>query len=161
MTPKNKSKKVAASASKRKGKALKKKTQTVEATSETEWTTGDEEEPSLRHMVENMGALLTILTSKMQDMEQRHGPQKTVAPSHTFYAGPPATTSSQETEGQASLPMHTPPVMRAHPKVADEVHVQVAQRLNAAPALFPLTDEDTESDDEDHTHLRRRKAMKW
>ena len=160
MPPKSKSKKAATSASKRKGKALKKKAQTVEATSETEWTTGDEEEPSLRHMVENLGALLTTLTSKMQDMEQRCDPRETAAVAHTLYAGPTATTSSQEAEGQAALPMHALPVMRAHPDVADEVCVQVAQRINAAPALFPLTDEYTESDNEDHTRRGRWKAMK-
>ena len=93
-------------------------------------------------------------------MEQRCDTQETAAVAHTLYAGPTATTSSQEADSQAFLPTHAPPVMRAHPDVADEVHVQVAQRLHAAPALFPLTDEDTESDDEDHMRRCRWKAMK-
>ena len=129
----------------------------AEATSETDWMTGDEEEPSLRHMVENMGALLTMLTLKMQHMEQRANPQEMTAASHTLYAGPAATTSSQEAEAQASLPMHAPPEMSSHPDVSDEVRVQVARRLNTTPPLFPLMDEDTDSDDEDRTRRGRRK----
>ena len=105
MLPKNKSKKVAASTSKRKGKALKKKTQPMDVPTNTDWTMGDDDdddEPSLRHMVKNMGTLLSTLTSKVEYTEQRCGPPETIAASHMLYSALPATSSSQETEAQPS-----------------------------------------------------------
>ena len=60
MPPQNKTQKVATSDSKKKGEALKRKTQPLDVLSNTEWTVGDEKEPSRRYMVENMDTLLSI-----------------------------------------------------------------------------------------------------
>ena len=50
---------------KNKGKALKRKTQPLPVQSDTEKTTRDEDEHSPRHMMNNMGALLSTVTTKM------------------------------------------------------------------------------------------------
>ena len=98
MPPQTKSKRAATAASKHKGKSLQKKARVTEEKKETEWTTGDEEEPSLRKVVENMGSLLTTLTHKMQQLEQRPEVEESTAATHNLYAGAVASTSTQETD---------------------------------------------------------------
>ena len=154
MPPKTKSKKTATAASKRKGKALQKRARVAEANSEMEWTTGDEEEPLLRHMVENMGSLVTALMHKMQHVEQRAESEETTAASHILHAGAAASTSTQEAEAQAPVPTQPLPEASAHPDVSDEVRAQVARHLNTAPMMFPLTEDDSDSDDEERTWQR-------
>ena len=108
MPPKTTSKRAVTAASKRKGKALQKKPRVAEDNSETEWTTGDEEEPSLRKMVENMGSLLTTLTHRMQHLEQRPEAEETSAATHNLYAGAVASTATQEAEARAPVPTQSP-----------------------------------------------------
>ena len=160
MPPKTKSKKPATAASKRKGKALQKRARVAEANSETEWTTGDEEEPSLRRMVENMGSLLTTLMHKMQHLEQQAELEEMTTAAHNLYAGAVASTFTREAEAQAPVPTQPPPEANAHPDVSDEVRAQVAIRLNTAPMMFPLTDDDSDIDDEERTWRHRRRGMK-
>ena len=130
MPPKTKSKRAATAASKRKGKSLQKKARVTEDNSETEWTTGDEEEPSLRKMVENMGSLLTSLTHKMQQLEQWPETDEATAATHNLYAGALASTSTQETDTRAPAPTHPPPEVASLPDVSDEARAQVVRRLN-------------------------------
>ena len=67
------------------------------------------------------------------------GPQETVTASHTLYSALPATSSSQEKEGQAPQPMLAPPMMRAFPDMPDDVRAQVAsacrEHLHSSPWL--------------------------
>ena len=46
------------------------------------------------------------------------------------------------------------------PDMGNEVRAQVARRLHAAPVLFPLTEEETDTDDEDHAVRTKRKGFK-
>ena len=98
MPPKTKSKKAVTAASRQKGKSLQKKAKATEENSETDWTTGDEDEPSLRKVMENMGSLLTSLTHKMQQLQQRPEMEEATTATHNLYAGAVASTSAQETD---------------------------------------------------------------
>ena len=160
MPPKTKSKKAATAASKWKGNALQKKARVAEDNSETEWMTGDEEEPSLRKMVENMGSMLTTLMHKMQQLEQRPETEEMSAATHNLYAGAVASTSTQEAQAQAPVHTQPPPEASSHPDVSDEVRVQVARHLNTAPMMFPLTDDDSDTNDEERAQRRRHRVMK-
>ena len=96
MPPKNKTRKVATTVTKKMGKALKRKSQPLNVQSDTEWTTGDDEEPSLRLMMTNMGALLSTLNTRMESFERRKDHMEGAAVSHTVYTAPPGVSTSQD-----------------------------------------------------------------
>ena len=54
MPPKTKTRKVAATVMKKKGKAVKRKSQPLDVTTDTKWISGDEGELSIRLMMSNV-----------------------------------------------------------------------------------------------------------
>ena len=54
---------MATTVTQKKGKAMKRKSQPLNVQSDTEWTTGDDEEPCPRLMMSNMGVLLSTLNN--------------------------------------------------------------------------------------------------
>ena len=161
MPTKIKTKKVATMVTKKKGKALKRKSQPPNVQSDMEWTTQDDEDPSLELMMTNMGTLLSTLNTRMEGFARRQDHMEGTAVSHTVYTTPPVVSTGQDAEVQAPLPRLTIAEMHAPlPDMADVVKAQVAQRLWGAPAPYHLTDEDTASEDEGTAHPSRRRAMK-
>ena len=130
MPYKTKTRKVATTVTKKKGKAVKRKSQPLNIQSDTEWTTGDEEEPSLRLMMSNMGALLSTLTTTMEGFERWQDHMEGAAVSNTVYTAPPGASTNQDPEVLAALSkLMTAETCAPYPDMAEKVRAQVAQRL--------------------------------
>ena len=141
MPPKTQTRKVATTLTQKKGKAVKRKSQPLNVQSDTERTTGDDKELSLRLMMSNMGALLSTLNTRIEGFERQQDHMEGAAVSHTVYTAPPGASNSQDPEVQAVHPRLMTAEMRAPlPDVADEVRAQVAHtgvlRQNQVKWLF-------------------------
>ena len=126
MPPKNTTRKVVNTVTKKKGKALKRKSLPLNVHhSDTEWTTRDAEEPSLRLMMTNMGAFVSTLNTRMEGFEGRQD-----------------HVGVQLFPIQCTLPLQVPPPAKIQryrlamaethaplPDVAVEVRAQVSQCL--------------------------------
>ena len=124
MPPKTKTRKVATTVTKKKGNAAKRKSQHLDLLADPEWISGDEEEPSIRSMMSNMGALLSTLNSRMEGFERWQDHMDGTAASHTVFTAPPGPSTCQIPEEQAAPPRLMTAEMRAPlTDVADKVRV--------------------------------------
>ena len=103
MPPKPKAKKVATTVAKERGKTAKRKSLSLSPPSDLEWISGDEEEPSMRMMMTNMGALLNTLNTRMEGFEKRQGHMESTASSHMLFAAPPEAKIFQIPDEVAAL----------------------------------------------------------
>ena len=86
---------------------MKGKSQPHNDQSDTEWTTGNEEELSHRLRMTNMGALLSTLNTRMEGLKRRQDHMEGAAVSiqaHTVYIARSGASTSQDSEVQAPIP---------------------------------------------------------
>ena len=84
---------IASTTNNTKGKAGKKQPPPVY--SDMEWATEDEEEPSLRDMMSEMGIMLTNLTTRMEGSEKRLDDRDDPATSQAVFSVLPEASTSR------------------------------------------------------------------
>ena len=89
---------------KKKGKAVKRKSQPLDVTPDPEWISGDEEELSSRLTMSTMVALIATLNSRIDGFERRQDHLEGAAASCIVDSAPQGPSTGQIPEVEAAPP---------------------------------------------------------